>query len=60
FFNYSKTPKRGVREIGIDVDGEIVFMGTLRSADSQGYNPSEGQAIVFTSDPKLVRLEKSK
>jgi hypothetical protein len=33
FFNYSKSPKRGVREMGIDVDGQVVFMGTLRSAD---------------------------
>jgi hypothetical protein len=60
FFNYSKTPMRGVREIGIDVDGSVVFMGTLRSADSKGYDPMSGQSIVFTSDPKITRMEKNK
>lgn len=33
FFNYSKSPKRGVREMSIDVDGNVVFMGTLRASD---------------------------
>jgi hypothetical protein len=33
FFNYSKSPKRGVRDISIEIDGNIVFMGTLRAAD---------------------------
>eukprot|EP00602_Paraphysomonas_sp_CaronLab_P009978 CAMPEP_0185037942 /NCGR_PEP_ID=MMETSP1103-20130426/32999_1 /TAXON_ID=36769 /ORGANISM="Paraphysomonas bandaiensis, Strain Caron Lab Isolate" /LENGTH=1795 /DNA_ID=CAMNT_0027576163 /DNA_START=144 /DNA_END=5534 /DNA_ORIENTATION=- len=60
FYNYSKSPKRGVREVGIDVDGSVVFMGTLRSSDSAGFNPSDGQSVVFTNDPKLTRPEKSK
>jgi hypothetical protein len=32
FFNYSKTPARGVREMGIELDGQLLFMGTLQPA----------------------------
>ena len=33
FFNYSKTPARGVRDFSVAVDGRVVFMGTLLPAD---------------------------
>jgi len=33
FYNYSKTPARGVRTLAIHVDGNLIFMGHLLSAD---------------------------
>lgn len=57
-FNYSKTPARGVRDFGLEVDGRLLFMGTLVAADKGPVE--EGQSVLFTNDVKIVRSEKSK
>lgn len=33
-YNYSKTPQRGVKKMGIYVDGDVIFMGAFRKADA--------------------------
>lgn len=33
FFNYSKTPARGVRDFSLEADGRLCFMGSLLPAD---------------------------
>ncbi len=35
FFNYSKSPKRGVKYFGIEVDHRVVYMGNLEAQDSR-------------------------
>jgi len=61
FFNYSKSPKRGVRHFGLEVDHRVVYMGHLEAQDSSNRsNLSEGQSVVFSSDPALVQSERSK
>lgn len=57
FYNYSKTPTRGVKSFGVEVDNSIVFMGKL---EKFGSHLDRGQSIVFSNDPTLSRLEKDK
>lgn len=65
-FNYSKSPKRGVKEMLIEADGNCVYLGSLLPADQEkttpgyGNNPtqSRGQAILFTNDPKIINVNK--
>ena len=33
FYNYSKTPSRGVKDLAIELDGDVVYMGSLVAAD---------------------------
>ena len=56
-YNYTKTPSRGVRDFSIHCDGNVVYMGTLKSTDSSknvacGYC---GQSVLFTNDVKVVK-----
>lgn len=53
-WNYSKTPKRGVRELSVYLDGRLIYKGGLRRA---GEGPSP-QSLLFTVDPLVVRREK--
>lgn len=42
--------------------GEIIFSSHnfLIVRCSQGYKPTDGHAVVFTSDPKITQTEKTK
>lgn len=53
-WNYSKTPKRGIKEFGILVDDLLVYNGTLQkySEDSEGY-----QTVVFTENEAILGEE---
>jgi protein JBTS26 len=57
--NYSKTPSRGVKEFTIDVDGRLVYAGTLLpwSDDSTGGGAGP-QAVIFSQDPKIVEAHR--
>lgn len=35
FFNYSKSPNRGVKQFGIEVDHKVVYMGRLQRHDTR-------------------------
>ena len=59
-YNYSKTPTRGVKEFGIQVDGLDVYMGSLEPANKENPALGGGQSIVFTTDPKITLKEKDK
>jgi hypothetical protein len=69
-YNYSKTPSRGVKFFGVQVDGNDVFMGTLKSADQERCVPGVGsanappvrlgQSVLFSVDPKLAKTEKDR
>jgi hypothetical protein len=47
FWNYSKLPERGVEEIHIHCDDNIIYKGCLRKAYST--------LILFTSDVKITK-----
>lgn len=60
FYNYSKTPTRGVKDFSIHLDGQLIYLGTLQqstipSNSSIDINP---QSILFTNDVKQVRIDK--
>lgn len=35
FFNYGKSPNRGVKQFGIEVDHKVVYMGRLQRHDER-------------------------
>lgn len=59
FYNYSKTPSRGVKDFSISVDQKLIYMGELTTCqrELQGILRTP-QTILFTNDPKIVRVEK--
>ena len=57
FWNYSKTPKRGVKEFAIFVDDNMVYKGLLRQAGPTS-EPSKPQTVLFTNDVEVMRHEK--
>ena len=69
-YNYAKTPSRGVKTFGVNVDGNDVYMGTLKSAENEKSVPNVGsssapplrlgQSVLFSHDPKLVKSEKER
>eukprot|EP00698_Gefionella_okellyi_P024601 TRINITY_DN8737_c0_g1_i1.p1 TRINITY_DN8737_c0_g1~~TRINITY_DN8737_c0_g1_i1.p1 ORF type:complete len:1278 (+),score=327.47 TRINITY_DN8737_c0_g1_i1:97-3930(+) len=61
FWNYSKTPSRGVHEFELEIDGLLVYQGELRQAPPRPKGerlPQFGQSILFTNDPRIVEAEK--
>ncbi|CAM9510906.1 unnamed protein product [Phaeothamnion confervicola] len=71
FFNYSKTPARGVRDFSVLLDGRLLFRGALRlsaappgsGASAAGMAAATGAArsaaaappVLFTNDVAVVR-----
>ena len=58
FFNYSKTPSRGAKDIRIRVDGSLVYMGVLPAVDLNNNASETGTSILFSNDAALVRSER--
>ncbi|CAK9079564.1 unnamed protein product [Durusdinium trenchii] len=55
FWNYSRTPGRGVRDLEIYVDDLLVYQGILRQASGQ----DGGEAVLFTDNPLIRERERS-
>lgn len=55
FWNYSRTPARGVRDVEIYVDDLIIYQGILRQASGQ----DGGEAVLFTDQPSILERERS-
>ena len=50
--NYSKTPRRGVREVKVDLDGKLLYIGSLQQSTGPcGFD--EGLAIIFTRNAQM-------
>lgn len=66
FRNYSRTPTRGVRDIGISVDGTLVYMGALSQATTESQpmtalaEDTIGNSVVFTNDAAILRSERGR
>ena len=62
FWNYSKTPSRGVSEFEVLVDDVLVYRGVMRKAPSAPVGASGrldfGQTVLFTNDPGVVEEER--
>jgi protein JBTS26 len=56
FWNYSKTPHRGVKEVAIFVDDNMVYKGCLRQAAGPSES-SKPQTVLFTNDAEVMRHE---
>lgn len=58
-WNYRKTPSRGTREITLSLDGNMLYRGGVRKAPDEGSSEIyQGQSVLFTNDPAVVRKEK--
>lgn len=57
FWNYSRTPSRGVRDLEMYVDDLLVYSGILRQENGSGF-PARGEAVLFTSRPEIVERER--
>eukprot|EP01017_Pseudomicrothorax_dubius_P015402 TRINITY_DN17768_c0_g1_i1.p1 TRINITY_DN17768_c0_g1~~TRINITY_DN17768_c0_g1_i1.p1 ORF type:complete len:127 (+),score=19.82 TRINITY_DN17768_c0_g1_i1:91-471(+) len=58
FWNYSKTPKRGLREIEIYLDENMIYKGFLRKSPTEAEfrnGKSMLTSIVFTKDEEIIR-----
>ena len=60
FFNYAKTPTRGVRHFSLYCDHKLVFMGSLVCADKEKMAGGQrcGQALLLSSHPRVVKTNR--
>ena len=56
FWNYAKTPKRGVKDFAIFVDDNMVYKGRLRCAEPK--EDPKTQTVLFTNDVDVMKHEK--
>eukprot|EP00931_Biecheleriopsis_adriatica_P060466 TRINITY_DN36321_c0_g1_i1.p1 TRINITY_DN36321_c0_g1~~TRINITY_DN36321_c0_g1_i1.p1 ORF type:complete len:1561 (+),score=282.18 TRINITY_DN36321_c0_g1_i1:78-4685(+) len=62
FWNYSRTPARGVRDVEIYVDDILIYQGILRQVTGERGSVSSspaGEAVLFTSQAEIVERERS-
>lgn len=68
FWNYSRTPARGVRDVELYVDDLLIYQGVLKQANAHGSSPPStnldratpsGEAVLFTLHPEIVERERS-
>ncbi|KAL4471398.1 hypothetical protein ABPG74_008291 [Tetrahymena malaccensis] len=59
FWNYSKTPSRGVREIEIFLDDKLLFRGYLKKAPSQEQHAKESvslfNTVIFNRNQEILQ-----
>ncbi|CAJ1343837.1 unnamed protein product [Effrenium voratum] len=55
FWNYSRTPSRGVRDVEVYVDDLLIYQGILRQASRQ----ARGEVVLFTDQNAIVERERS-
>jgi hypothetical protein len=60
FYNYSKSPSRGVRHFSLFCDHKLVFMGSLLSSDKEKNigGQRRGQAVMLTSHARIVKTDR--
>jgi len=56
-WNYAKTPARGVKNVAVFVDDNMVYKGRLRCAEKAPASPSP-QTILFTNDVDVMENER--
>lgn len=52
FWNYSKTPARGVREVEVCLDGALLYRGWLQQSSE---TEAQAQAVVFSANKVLTQ-----
>ncbi|CAE7406632.1 Katnip [Symbiodinium natans] len=55
FWNYSRTPSRGVRDVEVYVDDLLIYQGILRQASGK----DGGESVLFTDQSKIIERERA-
>eukprot|EP00439_Symbiodinium_sp_Y106_P001219 s1091_g1.t1 len=55
FWNYSRTPARGVRDVEVYVDDLLIYQGILRQASGG----DGGESVLFTDQPMIIERERA-
>lgn len=55
FWNYSRTPARGVRDVEVYVDDLLIYQGILRQASGR----DGGESVLFTDQPMIIERERA-